>query len=332
MSAQAAGCARGFGWMAKLVGASLAVSIGLASAPAMAAEIVYITAKADLPFWDTVGKGVKSVAAARGYSFSEMDSKLSADIQLNNVRQAVDRHAAGIVISPINSKAAEDALTLAKRAGIPVSIADIGTTGGDYVSFVKSDNYRGAYDVGVELAAAFKGRGWDGASYGMITIELSRKNGQDRSNGFRDAMKDAGFPVEIVLRQMKDYSAEETYRYVKEILAAHPKIRGFFIETDQPVEGAMRAIREAGKEKQVLLVSFDAMPDVVKLLKSDALIAVGMQQPYLMGGSAADALVSHLQGRKPAKEILVPILVATGRTVDQLMSVAAKTVFGKPGK
>ncbi|WP_199406819.1 substrate-binding domain-containing protein [Chromobacterium sp. ATCC 53434] len=213
-----------------------------------------------------------------------------------------------------------------------MTIADIGTSGGDYASFVKSDNYRGAYDVGAELAKAMRARNWGNGAYGMVTIELTRKNGQDRSNGFRDAMRDAGFARESVLRQMKDYSAEETYRYVREALAAHPGLRGFFIETDQPVDGAMRAIREAGKQKQVLLVSFDAMPDVVRLLKSDALVAVGMQQPYLMGSSAAGALVAQLHGRPPAKEILVPVLVATSRNVDQLMPVAAKTVFGKPLK
>ncbi|OBU86884.1 substrate-binding domain-containing protein [Chromobacterium subtsugae] len=330
MSGKAARCARGSAWLAKL--AALALSIGLAAAPAMAAEIVYIAAKADLPFWDTVGKGVRAAAESGGYTFSMLDSKLSADAQLANVRQAIERRAAGIVISPTNSKSAEDALRLAKKANTPIAIADIGSNGGDYVSFVKSDNYRGAYDVGSELAAALKSRGWTGASYGMITIELTRKNGQDRTDGFRDAMKDAGFASEAALRQMKDYSAEESYRYVREILAARPKMRGFFIETDQPVEGAMRAIREAGKSGQVLLVSFDAMPEVARLLKSGDLIAVGMQQPYLMGSTAAGALLSSLRGHQPAKEILVPILVATGRNVDQLMPIAARTVFGRAGK
>ena len=315
-------------WVRRALKVAFAALLSLASASALAAEIVYITAKADLPFWDTVGKGVKSVADANGYTFSELDSKLNADTQLNNVRQAIERKVAGIVISPTNSKSAEEALVLAKKANIPVAIADIGTNGGDYVSFVKSDNYRGAYDVGSELATAMKARNWSG-SYGMITIELTRKNGQDRTNGFRDAMHDAGFPSEIALKQMKDYSADETYRYTKSILAAHPKIQGFFIETDQPVEGAMRAIAEAGKKAQVLLVSFDAMPDVTRLLKNNDLVAVGMQQPYLMGSSATEALVSYRHGRPPAKEILVPILVATGHNVDQLMPVASKTVFGK---
>jgi len=307
-----------------------AAYLTLASAQALSAEIVYVAAKADLPFWSTVAEGVKSVADSGGYEFLELDSNLSAESQLANVRRAIERKAAGIVISPTNSKSAEAALALANKANVPVTIADIGTNGGDYVSFVKSDNYRGSYDVGAELAAVMKARRWVKADYGMITIELTRKNGKDRTDGFRDAMEDAGFAAEAVLRQMKDYSADETYRFVRDILATQPRIRGFFIETDQPVDGAMRAVKEAGKEADVLLVSFDAMPRVARVLKSGGLVAVGMQQPYLMGASAAGALVSYLHGHMPAKEILVPVLVATGRNIDQLMPIASKTVFGKP--
>jgi len=316
----------------RALGFALAALLGLAPARALSEEIIYITAKADLPFWDTVAKGVKSVAASNGYEFLELDSNLNADLQLAHVRRAIERKAAGIVISPTNSNSAKAALALANKANLPVAIADIGTQGGDYVSFVKSDNYRGSYDVGAELASALKAQGWTKASYAMVTIELTRKNGQERTAGFRDAMQDAGFAAEVALRQMKDYSAEETYRHVREILLAHPQLNGLFIETDQPVDGAMRAIREAGKEKQVLLVSFDAMPGIVHLLKGGDLVAVGMQQPFLMGDSAAQALVSRLHGRTPAKEILVPILVATDRNIDHLMPIASKTVFGEAAR
>ncbi|AXE31934.1 ribose ABC transporter substrate-binding protein [Chromobacterium phragmitis] len=318
--------------IAKMASWMGAAALALAAAPASAADIVYIAAKAELPFWSTVGQGVKAVAESNGYAYVEMDSGLSAERQLDNVRRAVEQHAAGIVISPTNSKSAEDALLLAKRAKIPVAIADIGSSGGDYVSFVKSDNYRGAYDVGVALAKEMRARGWGGGAYGMIAIELARKNGLDRSNGFRDAMRDAGFPRESVLRQMRDYSAEETYHYVRAALAAHPELRGLFVETDQPVEGALRAIREAGRDKQMLLVSFDAMPEVASLLKRGALIAVGMQQPYLMGRSAAEGLAAQLHGKPPAREVLIPVLVATRLNIDQLMPVAARTVFGRPPK
>ena len=56
------------------------------------------------------------------------------------------------MISPTDQSTAPSVLELAKRADIPVVIADIGTNSGDYVSFIISDNYEGAKGVGVALA------------------------------------------------------------------------------------------------------------------------------------------------------------------------------------
>jgi ABC-type sugar transport system substrate-binding protein len=291
-------------------------------------QIVYITAKSDLPFWKTIGKGVKSIATSNGYGYTEMDSNLNVQKQLKNTQDAIAKNVAGIVISPVDSKSATDVLALAFKAKIPVVIADVGTNGGEYVSYVKSDNYRGAYDVGLALAAAMKDRGWGAGPFSMVTISLARKNGQDRTNGFRDAMKDAGITKESELRQMQDYSSDETFKFVKEMLTGAPALRGLFIETDQPVAGAMQAIKAAKKNGELFLVSFDAMPEVADLLKSDALVAVGMQQPYLMGEKSAEALFASLSGTPPAKQIMVSVLVGTGKNIGQLMPTVNKTVFG----
>jgi len=319
----------------RTLSAALLVAVMLAGLPvaAQAADkkIAYLSAKRDLPFWSTLGKGIKASAEAKGYAFIELDSALSAETQMKNAQEAINQGVAGLVISPTDSKTAPAVLALAAKARVPVVIADIGSNGGDYVSFVKSDNYRGAYDIGTALAVALKEKGWQAEPHALITISLDRKNGQDRTNGFRDALKDAGMSREVALKQMQDYSAAETQRYVSEILAATPKLRALFIETDQPVQGAMQAIKEArGAKKvgEVLIVSFDAMPEVAALLSSGSLVAVGMQQPYLMGKRAAEALIASLNGERPAKQVLVPILVATRKTIAQLLPVANETVFG----
>ena len=297
-------------------------------AEAASKEIVYLTAKLDLPFWATLGKGVEATAKANSYTYRVMDSQLNGQIQLQNARDAIARGVAGIVISPTDSQTAPEVLELARKAGVPVVIADVGTNGGQYVSYVKSDNYRGAYEVGAAVAAALKEKGWQDDPFGMVTISLARKNGQDRTNGFRDAMKDAGMTHEAGLRQMQNYSSDETAAYVKDMIDATPNLRSLFVETDQPTMGALQAIKTAKKQSVMLVGSFDAMPEAAELLKTGPLVAIGMQQPYLMGVKSAEALLESLRGATPAKQILVPILVATRKNIDQLMPVANKTVFG----
>lgn len=311
---------------------ALPLLLAAAAAGAATREIAYITAKLDLPFWSTIGKGAESVVRERGYTLRVMDSQLNPVTQLHHAQEAIASGVAGIVISPVDSQTAPDVLELARKANVPVVIADIGTNGGQYVSYVKSDNYRGAHDVGTALAQALREKGWHNDPFALVTISLARKNGQDRTNGFRDAMRDAGITQEAGLRQMQTYSAAETAGFVKELMSGKQRIRSIFIETDQPTMGALQAIKAAKHQNEVLIASFDAMPEVAELLRSGPLVAVGMQQPYLMGVKSAEAMIEKLEGKAPPKQILVPILVATSKNIAQLMPTANKTVFGIESK
>lgn len=317
-------------FVAALAGASLAVLAGLTGATPAAAqnkEIVYLTPGLDLPFWRYLSKGVENVATAKGYTFQALDSRNSADTQLRNAQDAIARGVAGIVISPTDSSTAPSVLQLAQNANIPVVVADIGTNSGEYVSFIISDNYEGANGVGKALAAAMKEKGWEAGSVGLITISQARKNGQARTQGFRDAMKEAGITKEAGLQQMQSYTADETFKFTQDMLTANPDMRGIWIQTDQPAIGALRAIKAARRDGEILVAGFDGIPEFVDLLKSGELVATGMQQPYLMGQKSAEALISHLDGGTPEKEILVPILIVTSENIDEVLPTVKETVF-----
>jgi ribose transport system substrate-binding protein len=310
--------------------AAFAVAASFAfAAPARAEnkEIVYLTPGLDLPFWRYLSKGIEAEAKKEGYSYTALDSHNSAETQLKNAQDAIARGVAGIAISPTDSSTAPSVLALAARAKIPVVVADIGTNSGDYVSFVISDNKEGAHGVGVALAEALKEKGWTDGSIGLITISQARKNGQARTGGFRDAMKEAGITKEAGLQQMQSYTADETFKFTQDMLTANPNMRGMFIQTDQPTLGALRAIKAAHREGTLLVAAFDGIPDFVDLLKKGEIVASGMQQPYLMGVKSGEALVTALKGGKPEKEILVPIVIATSKNIDQILPTIKQTVF-----
>jgi ribose transport system substrate-binding protein len=317
--------------VAALMGAALCVA---APSPTIAAtkEVVYLTPGLDLPFWRYLSKGIESVAKKEGYQYQALDSHNNAQTQLKNAQDAIARGVATIIISPTDSSTAPSVLTLAERAKIPVVVADIGTNSGAYVSFIISDNEKGAHGVGEALAAAMKEKGWTSGSVGLVTISQARKNGQARTKGFRDAMTAAGITKEAGLQQMQSYTADETFKFTQDMLTANPDMRGLFIQTDQPAIGALRAIKAAHREGTLLVAAFDGIPEFVGLLKSGEIVASGMQQPYLMGVRSAEAAFVALKGGKPEKEILVPIVVATSKNIDQILPTIKETVFANEMK
>jgi len=295
--------------------------------PAETKEIVYLTPGLDLPFWRYLSKGVEAEAKKEGYSFTALDSHNSAETQLKNAQDAIARGVAGIAISPTDSSTAPSVLALAAKAKIPVVVADIGTNSGEYVSFIISDNKEGAHGVGKALAEALKEKGWTDGSVGLVTISQARKNGQARTGGFRDALKEAGITKEAGLQQMQSYTADETFKFTQDMLTANPEMRGMFIQTDQPTIGALRAIKAAHRDGTLLVAGFDGIPEFVDLLKKGEIVASGMQQPYLMGVKSGEALMTAIKGGKPEKEILVPIVIATSKNIDQILPTIKQTVF-----
>ncbi|XWN34123.1 MAG: substrate-binding domain-containing protein [Devosia sp.] len=308
-----------------------ALAIGLGAANVAVAEdkgeIVYIAPSFNVSFWRYVGTGVEAAAKEAGYSTQLLDSNNDGQTQLQNVQDAITRNVAGIVISPTDSSTAPSALRIAGRAGIPVTIADIGTTGGDYVSFVASDNLGGARGIGDALGEALKEKGWTDGSYGIIAIPQARINGQLRTQGFREAMEAVGMTKEVPMKQMQTFTADEAFRFAQDMMTSSPDLRAIFIQSDQQAVGAMRAVQAADKADEILVAAFDGTPELFELIVNGDVVGSGMQQPYLMGYRAAEALGQHLAGETPEKEIVVPILVGTTANAEEMLDEIKLNVF-----
>ncbi|MBU6357726.1 MAG: substrate-binding domain-containing protein [Rhodospirillales bacterium] len=290
-------------------------------------RLAYITPGLDLPYWRTLSNGIAAEAKKHGASSVTYDSHNSAQTQLTNAQDAIAKNVDGIILSPTDTSTAPSVLAAAARARIPVVIADIGTSGGEYLSFVISDNRKGAYGIGKVLATELKATGRKQNTVGLVTISLARQNGKDRTAGFMQAMDEAGIK-RVALSQMQTYTADETFKFVQDMLTAHPEMDGLFVETDEPTIGALRAIRAAHRQKTMKVAAFDGIPEFIKMIEDGTIVGSGMQQPYLFGTEAAKALFQHFAGQTPPKRIEIPIIVVDKSNVAKEAPIVRKTTFG----
>jgi ABC-type sugar transport system substrate-binding protein len=306
-----------------LVVATMAPSLAWARGKRLA----YLTPGLDLPYWRTLSNGIEDEAKKHGGSSTTYDSHNSAQTQLQNAQDAIAKSVDGIVLSPTDTTTAPPVLAAAARARIPVVIADIGTSGGEYLTFVISDNRKGAYGIGKVLAKALQGTGNKQNTVGLVTISLARQNGKDRTAGFMQAMDEAGIK-RVALSQMQTYTADETFKFVQDMLTAHPELDGLFVETDQPTIGALRAIHAAHREGGMKVAAFDGIPEFIKLIEDGKIVGSGMQQPYLFGQYSAQAMFEHFAGKTPPKRIEIPIIVVDKTNVNNEAPIVRKTTFG----
>jgi ABC-type sugar transport system substrate-binding protein len=290
-------------------------------------RLAYLASDLRIPFWSIMATGAQARADELGFALELYSADNDPRQEILNTVQALAGKPAGLVLSPINSSSAVTVLELAAEAGVPVVIADIGTRGGEYLTYIASDNEQGAHELGLLLVQALRARGWSQGGVGIVAIPQSRKNGQARTRGFVNALSESGFsPAGI--RQQVDFSYDETYRHSRELLAESPDLRAIWLQGSDRYQAALDAIRDAGREGQVLLICFDAEPEFIDMIRQGELVAAGMQQPYLIGAKAVDSLDADIRGEAVPRRQQLPVLAVSRENLDELLPVIHKHVLG----
>lgn len=297
--------------------------------PAQNRKLAYLVSDLRIPFWEIMRRGIAHQAGQLGYRVDAYSAENDAKRELQFTVQAIRNQVDGIILSPTNSSAAVTVLSLADKAGIPVVIADIGSEGGEYVSYIASDNFTGSYQLGRILAAALQERGWQDGSVGIIAIPQKRANGKARTAGFMKALGEAGIKGGDI-RQQVNFSYQETYDFARELIAADPNLRALWLQGSDRYQGAIDAIAEAGKTAEVLLLCFDAEPEFLEMIPAGSLLGSGMQQPFRIGEEAVSTLHQHLQGKQVPREKLMPVLAVSRRNIEGKLGVIRRNVLGQP--
>jgi formylglycine-generating enzyme required for sulfatase activity/ABC-type sugar transport system substrate-binding protein len=135
------------------------------------------------------------------------------------------------------------------------------------IPYVGVDNREGAKLSGIALANKI-GKG------GKVII-LAGSEGTEiatqRTNGFNDAVSEGG----LVLLDTKtaDWDYQTAKKWTAELIEKHPDLQGIMCGNDYMAMGAIDALRTAGKNGQIQVVSFDNLIDVQDLLRSGDLLA-----------------------------------------------------------
>ncbi|WP_319381433.1 substrate-binding domain-containing protein [Thiomicrorhabdus sp.] len=289
--------------------------------------IAYLVSDIRIPFWEIMSRGILQKANQLGYSVRIYSAHNQAKKELQNTIQAIHSGLTGLIVSPTNSSACATILEFAQQAGIPAVIADIGTDNGKFISYISSDNYQGAYEIGKVLAIKMRQLNWLDGSVGIIAIPQARRNGKARTAGFLKALDEAGIKGSGI-RQQKNFSYQETYDYSLSLIQNTHDLRAIWLQGSDRYQAALDAIRDSGKQGQILLLTFDAEPEFLELIPQKQLVGAAMQQPFLMGEKAVQALEDHWEGKPVKQEIKLSVLAVSAENIDVLMPLIKRNVLG----
>jgi ribose transport system substrate-binding protein len=291
-------------------------------------KLAYIVSDINIPFWQIISKGIKDKSNELGYEIHIYSSNNLKKNELENLASAISLKIDGLIISPINSSTASTLLEIANMNKIPTIVADIGSDSQDYLSFISSDNKKGAYELGKILSKYMKSLSWNKeGTVGIIAIPQKRLNGKDRTIGFIQALEEDNIKVSGMYQQV-DFSYEETYNYSKKLIDENENLRAIWLQGSDKYKGALDAIKKANKQNEIALICFDAEPEFLEMIQNGDLVASAMQQPYIIGQEAVVTLNNYFNNKEVKKEQKMEILSISKENIDDKLKIIKLNVLG----
>ena len=101
------------------------------------------------------------------------------------------------------------------------------------------------------------------------------------------------------------------------LITGYPNLKAVFVQNEDMSLGAIRALKEAGKEDQVLVVSQNGAPYGLEAIAAGGSKATVGWSPSQEAQLAVRMLVEHLRGTKVPKLTITPMKVITKANVDE---------------
>lgn len=293
----------------------------LAATPGAAQEeigVAVIIKTATNPFYFQVQKGAEEEARKLGnINITTAAGKDDFDdqTQIAAIENAIARGDKGILIIP-TGQGVYSAIDKARQAGIFVIALDAAPDPLDTVDITfATDNFLAGKAIGEWAAGTMKGKK---AVIAMInyTIDVNDAN-INRNQGFLDGMGidtlDAGKlydepltgkysagDYEIACSEIGHGTPDGGRTAMENCLSKNPDINLVYAINEPSASGAYEALRAAGKEKDVVLVTVDGSCEGVRLIKEGVIGADSQQYPYRMASLGVEAIKKLIEtGEKP---------------------------------
>lgn len=222
-----------------------------------------------------------------------MPSDGTAATQKTDVDQLLAKGVQGIAISPVDpanqtqmlNDAASKAVLLTQDSDAPLS---------NRMCYVGTDNHAAGLLAGKLIKEAIP----NGGKIMLFVGDRDAQNAHDREMGIRDALK--GSNITILDVRTDDTDRAKAKSNVSDTLVKYPDIAGLMGLWSYNGPAILSAVQDANKVGKVKIVCFDEEDATLSGVKSGAIYATVVQQPYQIGYQAVKMLASIIGGNKSA--------------------------------
>lgn len=212
-------------------------------------------------FFQNMQQGAETYAARQNrFRLHTAGTKTQTEIeqQIALVDELANHGVDAMVVVPIDSKALVAPVVRAVRKGITVVNIDIRLDEdmlhkeGIDLTYVGPDNYRAAYDAGMEVASHLK----RGDKVFQIEGLPVAENAQQRKAGFERAIQTAG--LNLAGSEPANWETDMAKDVFRQLYATHSDAKAVFCGNDAMALGVIQELKQLGKKPgEILVAGFD---------------------------------------------------------------------------
>jgi len=224
--------------------------------------------------------------------------------QRSQIEEFIDADVDLLVVSPKEAAPLTPPVAAAYRRGIPVIVLDRKVLGDEFTQFIGADNQRIGRAAGEwavrRLLSLPQVRAGGRARIVELTGLMTSTPGQDRLAGFHAALR--GQPVDIIFSADTQWLEPRAREEMESALAVNPRIDLVYAHNDPAAHGAYLAAKAAEREKDIIFVGIDGLPQEGQVYVRQGLLAASFEYPT-GGREAVETALRILHGESVPKRV-----------------------------
>jgi ribose transport system substrate-binding protein len=267
-------------------------------------------------FWTIARRGVEK--ADDEFTDVTAEFRITSDGTAAEQKRIVDdlltKGIDGIAISPVDPANQNGLINDVSKKAL-VFTQDSDAPDSDRACYVGTDNVAAGRQAGQLIKEALP----DGGKIMLFVGKLDVRNAQERIQGIKEILKES--KVEILDVRTDDTDQVRAKSNAADTLVKYPGAKALVGLWSYNGPAILNAVSEAGKIGQVKIVTFDEADETLAGIRSGAIYATVVQQPYEFGYQAIKLMAQALKGDRsfiPAnKQIIIPTLVVNRSNVEE---------------
>lgn len=285
------------------------------------ASVAAVIKGLDNPFFQAMEQGIEETAGTDGV---DVTVQAAADIgdttgQADKLATLAGQGFGCFVVNPISGTNLVQALAPVAAAGTPIVNIDnpidadaASAANIDVATYIGTDNEAAGGKAG-DFVLDQVDAGSQVAVIGGISGDVTSAA---RVDGFKAAVGDG---LDVVQEEAADWKRDVALTKATDIIAANPDIAAFFAANDDMGLGIVKAVENAGRTGDIVVVSVDGNQDALQSVLDGGLTATVAQYPYAIGSLGVQACEVATAGTDLPAEIESPTALVDASTAQQAL-------------